>query len=524
MMKKTIGIFLLCFYTCTIYAQPEIIVGKPYDVIDARGKYYFCQGSEILAIKLKSNSLTLQKFNSENLSIQKIRMYDDFEKGFVIEKITQVKDKHHVFYSAWNGDEEQLFVREVNFKQGEFYGRASKILSVNHKLAAGADDKFSFYFSSDSSMILVQYRFKPDVKRNAKSFDIIGMCVVDGEMKRQWNKEVTMPYTEKKMNNLDYNVDSKGSVYIVTRVFDDNTTKLKDKDGDPNYTIEILKISASTQTLTTYPVSIPDKFIRTLWIYENPKGYMLCAGFYNVGEDNGNVDGVLLFKFSYEGKIYDQVSYEIPIEILNQYVSDRAKRKNEKKDDKDKAEFAALRLREVINYQDGSLLLVGEQSYVRTHTSYSTTPNGASRTTTYHTYHYDDLLVTKINANGNLVWMKKLPKRQSGGAGLGGMSYYHMSTSQDHYFLFLDNVKNKDLEIDKYPEVHVDGRGGFLTAYKINNESGKVSKNYVLNTRDVKGMDVFQFKPSRIVTTGIGEFVFEAYKKKKEDVLVKVRL
>lgn len=42
--------------------------------------------------------------------------------------------------------------------------------------------------------------------------------------------------------------------------------------------------------------------------------------------------------------------------------------------------------------------------------------------------------------------------------------------------------------------------------------------------KDAKGMKLYQFAPSRTVQVGDEEFIFEAYKKKKEDVMVKVRL
>ena len=50
------------------------------------------------------------------------------------------------------------------------------------------------------------------------------MYVFEKNMAQVWNKEVKMPYTEKKMNNLDYSVDSEGNGYMLTTVYDDNST------------------------------------------------------------------------------------------------------------------------------------------------------------------------------------------------------------------------------------------------------------------------------------------------------------
>jgi len=44
-----------------------------------------------------------------------------------------------------------------------------------------------------------------------------------------------------------------------------------------------------------------------------------------------------------------------------------------------------------------------------------------------------DILVTKINKDGSLAWMKKLPKRQKGNAPTGGMSFTFVEGEKDFY-------------------------------------------------------------------------------------------
>jgi hypothetical protein len=528
-MKNLLTVLLACVWFCG-YAQPNVTLGKPYAVIDAEGKYYFSKGNEIMSVKVDKKTITIQKYRADNLTFQKIKLYDDFPKNYVVEKVTRVQDRYYVFYSSYDGDNEQLFGREISFKDGQFTSPAVKLLTITGKITGNLTvsgfynyevrDKFTFFFSSDSSKMLIQYRLKPEIKSDNRNFDVIGMGVYDKTMKAQWVREVKMPYTEKKMNNMDYVVDKKGNAYIVALVYEDNTTELKDDEGNPNYSIEIMKVPPGNKELVKYPVALPNKFVRTLWIYENPKGYMLCAGFYNKGKDNLNADGILTFKMSEDGKTSDVATYEIPVDILNQYASERTQRKNERKEGKDKAEFEDLKLREILFDKDGSMLLVGEQNFIKRHRTYSS--SGGS--TVYYTYHYNDLLITKINTAGKMVWMKKLPKRQTGGNGQGGMSYTYIKGVKEHYFLFLDNAKNKDLSLDKLPAMHVDGQGGFLTAYKVNDTSGETAKMYVLDTRDIDGVAVYQFKPTRIVGTNAKEFVFEVYKKKKEDILIKVRM
>lgn len=530
MIKPLCFIVVFVIPSLLAVSQPKITVGKPYAVIDADSKYYFSSKGEILTVKVtpKAKAIILQKMNAEGLTFQKIKLYDDFPRDFQVEKITEFKNRYYVFYSLWENDEEQLFSREIDFAAGSFKGAGKKIISVNEKITGSltrtgfwrfsASDKFDFYFSYDSTSMVVQYRLKPEKKNDSKNYDVIGMHVFDKDLKEKWAKKIQMPYTEKKMDNLDYSVDSKGNVYIVTRIFNDNTTDLKKRgEDDANYNLEILKVAASTGTITSTKVNVADKFVKTIWLYESAQSHMICAGFYNIGKNTANADGVILFKLSPDGKLFDFNSYEIPVSILNQYASGKSKRSNDRKDNNDKAEFENLSLQQVVVQDDGSIVLVSEQSYVQSHTSYM---NG--RSSTYYTYHSNDIFVTKITASGKLAWMNKLPKRQQGGAGFRGMSHRYFLGSENHYFMFLDNEKNLDLPLTEVPAMHIDGAGGFLTAYKVNDKTGEVSKISLLDTRNVNGMEVFQFAPHRMMATAPNTLVFEAYKKKKEDILVKV--
>lgn len=140
--------------------------------------------------------------------------------------------------------------------------------------------------------------------------------------------------------------------------------------------------------------------------------------------------------------------------------------------------------------------------------------------------YYKDMLISKIDSLGNLKWMKKLPKRQTGGSYLGGMSYAYLNNNLNHYLIFMDNVKNIGLSVDKTPHRHDDGKGGYLTAYKINNETVDVLKSSILNTEKLEGnnMSLYEFTKQRVIQISEDEFIVEFHKKKKQDVLIKVKI
>jgi hypothetical protein len=513
-------------------------VSEPYKVFDAKEKIYFSKGNEVLALKIDGKEILIQKFDSDKPAFIKEKLYEKFfPKNYSVEDILELNGKYYFFYSSWDGDndKEQLFYNEIDFDKGEFSETSKLLFQVDGKIAGTSvigsmgfsmsiQDKFDFFQSQDKKNVLIQYRKRPEVKRDTKSFDILGLYAFDGSLNKISGGEVTMPYTERRMNNLDYQLDNKGNLYLLTKVFhdDSNDDKKNRKDTEANYHIEMFVIKSGSNKIEISKFDNKDKFINKLWLFDTGKDYLICGGFYSNGKgDFDDCDGIIAFKIKPDGTIYDKTFHEIPLEVLNQYESEKTKKKNEKKERKgDDAKFSDLELIDLAVNEDGSIVLVGEQYFVVTHTSYS--PQGGTRTT--YMYHYCDMLVSKINADGKLGWMKKIPKNQVGAAGKGGMSYKYFNTNGNHYFVFLDNVKNIDLPLDKAPARHSDGQGGYLTSVKISDSDGVLTKGSILNSRDVEDFKIYQFATNRIVKTSENSFLLEVYKKKKEDIMIKVNL
>ncbi len=169
-----------------------------------------------------------------------------------------------------------------------------------------------------------------------------------------------------------------------------------------NY-IEIMKVAAKTGRITTSEVKIANKSVRTVRLYESRQNTMIGVGYYNRGNDPGSADGVLYFKVINDGVTSNiKKPDEIPVEIINQYVTEKEKRKNEEKENGDEAELSYLRLSDVKIQDDGSIVVIGEQAFIERLTQSSKT--GASYGDMYY---YQDMLVTRIDPNGKLYLDEK---------------------------------------------------------------------------------------------------------------------
>ncbi|MBL1280484.1 MAG: hypothetical protein COA33_009440 [Fluviicola sp.] len=506
-------------------------VSTPYRVVDGM-KSYFSRDGEILAVKYGRGKFHFQKFSGAKLNESKHNTVEKGE-GFTPESYLEFAGQYYFFFSRWDkaNETEQLFVREIDFDKANWAGKERLLIKVKGKVTGGfgitgfggmfgitagaRGGKFNFDQSYSEERFIVQYRMKPKTKNDSKSKDIIGMHVYGKNLEEVWSKKITMPYTEKKMNNVGYTIDEKGNTYILAEVYRTETAK-KIVKGKLNYDLELIRVSADDQDLSSTKIELEDKFIKNINFYEGKDGGIVIAGYYGNRARSGT-DGVFIYKLDDSGDLIDKLSYEIPVDVMKLYKSDRAQSKMEKKSGEKDYSMPNMVLREIVYEEDGSITLYGERYYVVSH------HNPKTGQTTY-TYYYQEILATHIDKENELLWMVKLPKNQRGSAGRGGMGYYVLSQKNYHYVLFLDNVKNIELPLNKYPKTHQDGKGGFLTGFKIEKESGKVEKVSILDTRDAKGVALYQFNTGRIIETAEGEFAVECYKKKKEDVMLKITL
>ncbi|NOY51738.1 MAG: hypothetical protein GXO88_14390 [Chlorobi bacterium] len=532
-MKKVLQLLLLIFVPYLINAQTKINqnskveVGKPYPVIDAKLKKYLIHNDKLISFKFVKDKIIVQTFNTNSLSLETIRTYTDFPKKYVIEHIGIYFDKCLLFYSLWdkNLEKEQLFYRELDMETGQFIEKGKLLFRTGGKLTGtftlnpgfynfGVVDKFDFQSSYDDQYILIKYRKEPAKKNDNINYDVIGFHVYDIWMNDLWDKEVKMPYTEGKMDNLDYYINENADVFILARVFTDNSHAMKIKQGRANYRMELLKIEKDKAGIAKTSISLGNKLINSITLYQGSDNNLFIGGYY-AKESISNADGLFCFNIDADGQLVNKMTYEFPLSFLNQNVSNKQQKKNNKKAKKDKAEFGFLHMTRISVSGDGSVTLIGEQSF--TEVVY-----GAKHT--YTNYYYNDMVISKIDANGKLLWNKRLPKFQKGrNSGKADMSFKHFYGNGNNYLLFLDNELNRYIKDDERPKVHFAGSRAWLAAYIINSETGEVSKNYILNSREIKGVPIYQFSTNRISKLSESEIIFEVYKKKKEDVLIKVK-
>ncbi len=498
-------------------------VSNPYKVIDGR-KVYFYKENQILSIKVLGETVFLQKTNSLSLELLNTNKVD-LPSGSVVESIIELNKKYYLFYSLWDkpNKNEQLFYKEINFDQGTLEANTSNIIKVNHHLSRipmdnivgfwghGISNKFHFKFSDNNSKLLIQYRYLREKRIDAINYDIIGINVFNQDVQLLWNKEVKMPYTEKHMDFHDNMIDHEGNVYILATIYGDN----RNERAIPE--LKILKYQANSDTLFSLSgMDANEKFITSIKFSESVENQISFTGFYSEDPIEFQPNGLFILDMDKNGMSKKVTFFEYPSEFFEK-TSNHDYNTDIFYDVLSRPEADYKIIQKLIN-DDGSVTILSEQRYIETFTTYS--KSGRHET---HTYHYNDILITKIDTEGKMKWMTKIPKEQVGSTGKKTMSFKYLHNERYHYILFFDNPFNIDASSESDFYAYKDKKEGVLIACKISDIDGTITRIPILNTEYINGMSIKQFYTDRIVILDNNEFILEAYKKKKEDILIKVK-
>lgn len=529
------ALITILFFLNFVSAQPHSSyeIGEPYKAFKALERYYFTDsiGDKSLSIKCWDNKLYLQSYDNSTLKELSHELIDYLPDNFVVELATWFGGRLLLFYNVWDRKlkTEQLFVQEIDFEKCKFKGDPNRIISHKGKLTGtpsayfgpfsfGAKEKFFLKFSRDSSKLLVQYKLPPKKVRDNINKDIIGMYVYDSQLNLLHSNDIEMPYTESQLNIFDYAIDHLGTPYIVAKIEGQDDDRKKN-NRKPDYHFEVLKVNVENQTSTSIKIRENEFFIIDATIIEQSDESMAVTGFYSIKENSQNADGIFVAQINKDGTAGFQKLHEIPIDIINQYQKGRTQRKNKNKDKKGKAELKNFSLRQSFIDADKNIIIFGEQFAIREST-YRTNNMVQSMTT----YIFGAILATKISKTGELIWMTKIPKLQSGSAAY-GLSYKNIILNDDYVFIGLDNIKNKELPLDKRPHVYSNNGGGYLTAFQVNSVTGKLRKHYIANVlKTKKGDKLRNFGLNRVFKSSDENFMVEFHKKRKSDVMLKINI
>ena len=521
MIKKKISVVIgLLLINQLIFAQA---VNSPY-ILKASEQFKSPKGHRLLECQgfgkdgiiqfsfKKLRSFAFQKF-SNDLKLQKENIVNTegrFTENSEFLYLTQVNQKTYLI----TNDDETVSGLEFFPDKLDFAAKASTLFKSSDKIRGSV----VMVRSNDQSKCMFYYSLKPAIKRDALSKEIIGFQVFDSNLKKIWGAEFEMPYSEAKMDILDYTLADDGKVYLSSKVFKNDTRKEKTKDGEVNFNYEVFVFQKDSKQPKTISISVDGKFPTSASIFEDVNHNVLIAGFYSK-TSHGYIEGVYSVKLDVENAKLSKVNggyFEIPTEILKKNTGRGEQKRLDKREAKGKdVGLSNLIIRSLYTMPNGSVKIVAEEYVVISTTHY----NGKTTTTTYTTY-AADVYVFSIDAKGSMEWIKKIAKDQiSGGAEGPAVSIKTLPVGNDLHIFYLDNIENdKVLKTNAPPERYRAHRGGSLIGNAID-AKGNVTR---YNLGDVKVYKTNFF--IRYFDFGGSNNIISTERRKRNNILVSLQV
>jgi hypothetical protein len=306
---------------------------------------------------------------------------------------------------------------------------------------------------------------------------------------------------ESMMRTLDFTIDSKGTGYFLIKKFKEEVSRKNANDVN-NQSFAIMEIkNGAIQNEEEFDLG--ENLIEDVVMKENTEGSIICAGYYSTSKSYGT-EGAFITTYS-NGQLSEPKFYEFTLEFIKMYnnVSERKAKKLEKADNEGRLSMNNLYMRNIVTMKDGSIALIGEIFYITTYTD--------SKGNTHTTYHYNDVIITKLDADGELEWMQKLYKRSI-------VESYRQFSSENNLYVFFTSFGPKEVD----GEVVENKVAAYVTAHKIDSETGEVKKLFLFTRGMIDGQKVYQYSLSRIIPIDEKNWAFELYIKKKKDRMFKL--
>lgn len=513
------------FAQVKLSANYEASLGEKYDVIDAYYRYYHPVGDKVIAIKgegemTELKGIYIQVFDAATGKELHRNYYNDFGERVYINKVFNFNDKLYLLFTSFNKKTNHFKLSEIDIEKGTL-GDPKELFSMEGRVtppvAMSIGNPFMNFnssytqpplcrleFSEDRSKVLIYYI--DELKNSSKFPPKYTFYVYDKELKLLWNQSIEIDYKTHEATTFLFGVLNDGKVFS----FHDNPIKQK---------LELLLINdKGEKSLKKIAIDTYKPFYGFSAKAVSDTEIQCSGNYMSYMHPYQKVIGVASLKIDTEGKILHHNRVEFPYEIHKKHATEKGLKKIAKLEKKGKpADIGFLKLLHVNHQENGNSVYVME---IQTYSVASTPTAGPVQQTT--TFKYNDVILAKFDAEGELLWMERVAKNQITKLNLMGIRYF--STEDTHYLLYLDHPDNVDVA-DNEPITEFDGKERYLTLCKIEDKTGKFTKELLVNIKDVNGQNIHQFHPYRLFAIDIEKetFMFEGYMKGKKDALTRIQ-
>jgi len=538
--KTIILVLFLVLFQAVKGQKTDINYGKNYQGFSTDIKKYFTIDEVMLVVNFYREDIILQTFSLDSLKLLKSKDFKGFPKNVQVEDVLKFNNRIYLFYSTLVDNdtvfEERLYMKEINVDSCSFEktkllmttkGDVTAILSKHDFV-----DNFDFSSTLDEDRFVIQYKKK---KKELIANVAIGYKVFDRDFNLVSEKEIEMPYSGLQIENIDFAVDSQSNIYLASYVYRNKKSSKNGGKYSPmikvtgsggiNYDIEIFKIGTSTGIYSKSKIELDSGYhINAIKFFPINNEQLIVAGYSSVvGKLSKYNEPSGIFKFNLLDSIRKIDTLSFPTAIVNQNLKPSELALNtsaiRRFGSKWKPTIKNLTLEHLILDKDGGMILIGEQQIPIIRNYGTPIPGAAILIVSSAHILYNDVLISKFNADGTSAWMKKLAKRQETtnrvdflGLHKRGLSFKLFEGDDEMYIFFVDQLKNLTLSSTKKPsELNDDGNHGYLMVHKINTTTGKINKAALFDVEQIQDIKTNKFNIFNSSSFGKDKIVFETF-------------
>ena len=541
-MKKTVLLFVATLAINLLYAQ----------TVTWGDEFKLKKGSTDLAVihadntgvYVKESHMTLKSFFliaatvRESASLIKLDKdlkeiyHNDFNKelkGKEFDQLYFLQEKLFLLATDYSKKEKtlSLFAAEVDKNTGELSGEWQEVTNWQ-KEEKGDDINYKVSYNSDSTKMIVVSTIEGKEKNNYEVREF------DANLKPV-NKPIaiTNEFDPRTFQLEDVLYISNGNVVMVGRIFEyQEGKKKKAKFLDfKNYNIRIYDgTGKQVQEINT---EIAGKWLVSTKVVQLPEKELVLAAFYSNAKKGREINGMLVQRIDPQtGTVNSTSQKDINTSMITTLEDDNGDDANDDESKKERKEREKLekiqneedgfskymRFRKFIYTADKGLVILAEKydsySYTTTSSTYSpgfgTSPGSwRTTTTTYQVYECGDMMMSKMDAKGNINWLQVAPKEQreviqvdsrtSSGFGFGFSSYFSGGFNWPFYagigvlpgnnsvnIIFNDHKKNAGvLQLGQKVKRIAYFRKSDCFAITLDAITGKYTRSVLFNNNDV---------------------------------------
>ena len=311
------------------------------------------------------------------------------------------------------------------------------------------EEILSVYPNQKEQKVDLQYVLSPNKRkllcyknlRNNRDSEEILYYLFDDEGDLVQNGEISLKYPDNRFQILNIRVSNSGNIFTLGKFY--RTTNIKASD---DFQYLVYAYDLQSQFGREVPIELGDRYITNLAFrldrYEN----IYVAGFYS-NRSTDQITGTILQKIEPDGTISINANQAFDEAFLSNYLSDSQIRRG-----RELRNFYLDSEDGIILRSDGGVLLIAEKFYV----TYESFRDRYGYFIDREIYHYEDVILTSIDSEGNIEWHSIVDKNQQGDSPA-NLSYFNAISSLGAYIFYEYKPRRGDFNI-YFNTIGIEGR------------------------------------------------------------------